>query len=107
MVLTIVDLPAPLSPTRPTTSPGCTAKSTRSNAWTGPNRLLTPSSSRSGAPSLISARDSRFFARRRVGTRAEFSGGHKFICDHRRLDVVLGHGDRVEQHRRDLAGAVV
>ena len=49
IVLTSVDLPAPLSPTRPTTSPAWTAKSTRSRAWTGPKRLLTPSSARSGA----------------------------------------------------------
>src|SRR3954454_18182606 len=49
MTLTSVDLPAPLSPTRPTTSVGLTSKSTLSSAWTAPNRLLTPRSSSSGA----------------------------------------------------------
>src|SRR5437764_7330409 len=42
-ILTRVDLPAPLSPTRATTSPARTSKSTPSRAWTGPKRLLTPS----------------------------------------------------------------
>src|SRR4051794_22413106 len=107
IVFTIVDLPAPLSPTRPTTSPALTAKSTRSNAWTGPNALLTPSSSRSGVPAAISARDSCFFARRRVGAGAEFGSGDEAVGDDRALDVVFDHGDRFEQHRRDFAGAVV
>src|SRR3954452_16830005 len=49
MTLTSVDLPAPLSPTRPTTSPAPTLKSTPSRAWTAPKRLLTPRSSSSGA----------------------------------------------------------
>src|SRR3954452_11363572 len=44
MVFTRVDLPAPLSPTRATTSPALTSKSTPSSAWTAPNRLLTPPS---------------------------------------------------------------
>ena len=57
---TSVDLPAPLSPTRATTSPASTAKSTRSRAWTGPNRLLTPSSASSGAPSCSSSASPRF-----------------------------------------------
>ena len=39
IVLTSVDLPAPLSPTRPTTSPGMTRRSTPFNARTAPNRL--------------------------------------------------------------------
>src|SRR3954451_11216027 len=49
MTLTSVDLPAPLSPTSPTTSPALTWKSTSSRAWTAPKRLLTPRSSSSGA----------------------------------------------------------
>ena len=44
MVLTSVDLPAPLSPTRATTSPARTSKSTSVSAWTAPNRLLIPRS---------------------------------------------------------------
>src|SRR5207249_1733326 len=47
---TIVDLPAPLSPTSATTSARRTSKSTWSSACTAPNRLETPRSSRSGAP---------------------------------------------------------
>src|SRR3954451_18990951 len=98
IALTIVDLPAPLSPTRPTTSPALTAKSTRSRAWTGPNRLLTPSNSRSGVPAVISAGDSGFFAGGRVGTGAEFGRRDEFVFDHRVFDVVFGHGDRFQQH---------
>src|SRR5580765_4723574 len=107
IALTRVDLPAPLSPTRPTTSPPCTAKSTRSRAWTGPKRLLTPSSSRSGAPVAISPRDPGFFARFRVAARAQFGFRDEPVLDHGALHVVLGHRDRFEQHRRDLGLAVV
>src|SRR5436305_15332090 len=90
IALTSVDLPAPLSPTRPTTSPALTVKSTRSRAWTGPNRLLTPSSSRSGVPSAaISTGDSRFFAGGRVGAGAEFGGADEPVLDHGVLDVVF------------------
>src|SRR5215218_759220 len=107
IAFTSVDLPAPLSPTRPITSPAWTAKSTRSKAWTGPNRLLTPSSSRSGVPSAISTGDSRFFAVGRVGTGAEFRGADEPVFDHRVLDVVLGHCHRFEDRRRDVGLAVV
>src|SRR3954452_9439355 len=107
IALTIVDLPAPLSPTSPTTSPALTAKSTRSRAWTGPNRLLTPSSSRSGVPSAISTGDSRFFAVGRVGAGAEFGGFDEAVFDHRVFDVVLGHRHRFEDRRRDVGLAVV
>src|SRR5436305_847502 len=108
IALTSVDLPAPLSPTRPTTSPALTVKSTRSKAWTGPNRLLMPSSSRSGVPSAaISARDSRFFACRLVGARAQFGGGDEPVFDHGRFDIVFGHRDRFQQHRRYFGFAVV
>src|SRR5207302_9549173 len=54
MVLTRVDLPAPLSPTRPTTSPAATSKSTPSSACTAPNLLLTPRRARSGVLEFIS-----------------------------------------------------
>src|SRR5689334_668928 len=43
-----VDLPAPLSPTRATTSPAWTSKSTPESASTAPNRLLTPLASSRG-----------------------------------------------------------
>src|SRR3954452_17500933 len=107
IALTSVDLPAPLSPTRPITSPARTAKSTRSKAWTGPNRLLTPSSSRSGVPSAISTGDSRFFAVGRVGTGAEFGGADEPVFDHRVLDVVFDHRNRFEDRRGDVGLAVV
>src|ERR1700748_228486 len=97
IVFTIVDLPAPLSPTRPTTSPARTAKSTRSRAWTGANCLLTPSSSRRGAAALISPRDPRFFARARVGAGAKFGGGDEAVGDDRALHVVFGDSDRFQQ----------
>ena len=95
IVFTSVDLPAPLSPTRPTTSPAWTAKSTRSRAWTGPNRLLTPSSSRSGAPSAHRQPEiPASLQAGRVGAGAEFGGGDEPVGDDRALDVVFGHRDR-------------
>src|SRR5262245_28618413 len=45
-----VDFPAPLSPTRPTTSPDQTSKSTSRKACTAPNALLVPVSSKAGSP---------------------------------------------------------
>src|SRR5579863_9600143 len=42
MILMRVDLPAPLSPTSPTTSPEYTSKSTFCNACTVPNAFETP-----------------------------------------------------------------
>src|SRR3954468_18936819 len=54
MVFTSVDLPAPLSPTRPTTSPGATSRSTPSRACTAPNLLLTPRSESKGLSAFIS-----------------------------------------------------
>src|ERR1044071_8952085 len=44
MVLTSVDLPAPLSPTRASTSPARTSSSMFFKAWTAPKRLETPRS---------------------------------------------------------------
>src|SRR6187551_2854620 len=43
-----VDLPAPLSPTRPITSPVRTSNSTSLSAWTEPKLFEIPWSSRSG-----------------------------------------------------------
>jgi hypothetical protein len=48
--LIVTDLPAPLSPASAVTLPGGTSKLIRVNACTGPNRLVTPRSSNSGAP---------------------------------------------------------
>src|SRR4249920_3131645 len=107
IALTSVDLPAPLSPTRPTTSPSPTVKSTRSRAWTGPNRLLTPSSSRRVFPEAIWLGDPQFFARLHVGAGTEFVGGYEFVFYHGVLDVFFGHRDRFEQNRWHLGLAVV
>ena len=46
MILTSVDLPAPLSPIRPTTSPGLSDRDTSLSAWMAPKCLETPVSSR-------------------------------------------------------------
>src|SRR5918996_3571116 len=48
-ILIRVDLPAPLSPSRPTTSPGRTSKPTSSSATTGPKRLVRASTRSSDA----------------------------------------------------------
>ncbi len=47
-ILTIVDLPAPLAPSRACASPGRTVRSTARRATTGPNALATAVASRSG-----------------------------------------------------------
>src|SRR5699024_15632 len=57
MTLIRVDLPAPLSPTRPTTSPRPTVRWMSVRAWTAPNRLLMPRSSSTGSLSPPGARD--------------------------------------------------
>src|SRR3954452_11168580 len=117
MTLTSVDLPAPLSPTRPTTSPSPTWKSTPSRAWTAPKRLLTPRSSSSEAVAvavafmpgtlLLGPRDARRLAGALVLARAELRGRPEAVLDDRVLDVGLGHGDRLEDHRRDALLGVV
>src|SRR3954449_1313559 len=50
MMRTRVDLPAPLSPIRPTTSPAPTVRSTPCKARMAPNCLPRPLSSRTGCP---------------------------------------------------------
>src|SRR5271156_912644 len=54
MIFISVLFPAPFSPATPWIEPGRSAKSTPRNAWTPPNALVTPVSSRRGA--AISAR---------------------------------------------------
>jgi hypothetical protein len=49
-----VDFPAPLSPTRATTSPAWTSKSTPARAWTAPNRLEAPRTESSGVRVAVS-----------------------------------------------------
>src|SRR3954470_14524724 len=117
MVFTSVDLPAPLSPTRATTSAGWTRKSTPSSAWTGPKLLLTPSRERTGWIELMTCTlfsacwpggrpvsrppcapllNARRLARARVLRRADLLLGPEPVLDDRVVDVVLGHRHRGE-----------
>src|ERR1700751_747256 len=113
MVLTSVDLPAPLSPTSATTSPGRTSKSTSWSACTGPKRLLTPSRARSGPFAFTRAARSRFRLSddRRLGCAGELCGA-VVVClfvpvlDDR-VHVRLYHGKRPQDHRRHALLAVV
>src|SRR3954469_2902927 len=59
-VLTRVDFPAPLSPTRAITSPVRTSKSTSASAWTDPNDFVIPRSCKVG----VSVTVSRFLPQR-------------------------------------------
>src|SRR3954451_5190752 len=114
IVFTSVDLPAPLSPTRATTSPGCTARSTSVSAWTAPNRLETPRSSSTGALIASAIGISGFSASVRVGSRSDRFGtgqgpphgpgaGRRRRPDHRGRsagDADLGGGvEAVGDHR--------
>src|SRR5436190_6909312 len=135
MVLTSVDLPAPLSPTSPTTSPAFTSKSMSLSACTGPNRLLTPFSCSRGAfafmsvpfrfvgfpsprrvaPSRHPAKrgavrgscDSRRLARGRVRARADLRRRPEPVLDDRAVDVGLGDRHRSEDRRRHVLLSVV
>src|SRR3954447_20259790 len=117
MTLTSVDLPAPLSPTRPTTSASPTWKSTPSRAWTAPKRLLTPRSSSSGAVAvavafmsgtlLLGPGDAGRLAGALVLAGAELRRRPEAVLDDRVLDVGLDDGDRLEDHRRHVLLAVV
>src|SRR3954447_15375456 len=109
MTLTSVDFPAPLSPTRPTTSPAARAKSTPSSAWTAPKRLLTPRSSRSGAAVVTSdifallasgPGDAGLLAVGLVLAGADLRRLPEPVLDDGVLDVGLGDRDRLEDHRR-------
>src|SRR4051812_29417063 len=105
MHLMSVDLPAPLSPTRAMTSPAATRKSTWYSAWTAPNRFETPRSSRTGWLSVIGS-DPCLRAEIRVLAGADVLLLEEPVLE-RHVDVVLRDRDGVEQHRRDLAAAVV
>src|SRR5436305_11777878 len=118
MTLTRVDLPAPLSPTSPTTSPAATSKSTPSSACTTPNLLLTPRRASSGVLEFMwscpfAARrraaprrpapgtrllDARRLARGRVGGRADLRNRPELVLDDRVLDVALRDRDRSQDH---------
>src|SRR5262245_16548200 len=118
ITLTRVDLPAPLSPTRATTSPGYTSKSTSERAWPPPKRLLIPCRSSSGARTAVLMRpnlltggrgggwppaaartaarvmrtllDARGLAGVGVGRRADLLRSPEAVLDDRVLDIVLG-----------------
>src|SRR3954452_14458419 len=114
MTLTSVDFPAPLSPTRPTTSPGMTRKSTPLSARTAPNRLVIPLTSRRGVVSVISGSspsvrllDSGCLTARRVAAGADLRSLPEPVLDDRVLDVVLRHRDGLEEDRRHVDLAVV
>src|SRR3954469_16803291 len=131
-LLTSVDLPAPLSPTRAMTSPERTSKSTPRRACTAPNRLCTPRSSSSGvslnvSPPPLQAHEGRRAERRpsdRVSWLREPSGSavllvlaladvaglQEPVLDDGVLDVVLGDRQRGQQDRgcrRALVGRLV
>src|SRR5215207_5890115 len=131
IVFTSVDLPAPLSPTSATTSPGRTSKSTSLSAWTGPKLLLTPFRASTGVLSLafitrllsrgrtrgaprgapaFSSRhllDASFLAASGVLAGADLVHRPELVLDNRVLDVVLRDRHRREQDRRHLLHAVV
>src|SRR6476659_3367009 len=110
MVLTSVDLPAPLSPTSATTSPARTSSSMSFSACTAPNLLDTPVMDRTVSvaagevvvvmvPSSAQARGGTG-----LGEVARADGGDRVdaVLDDGVLDVGLGHGHRREQRGRDV-----
>src|SRR5665648_214154 len=119
MALMSVDLPAPLSPTSATTSPASTSKSTPVRASRGPNRLLTPFSARRGGAVVVAFMAGTCsspnplllnpggLACCRVGAGADGLGRPEAVRDHGALDVVLGHGDRIQDDGVDVLGTVV
>src|SRR5215467_11399736 len=106
MVLTSVDLPAPLSPTRPTTSPAWTSKSTSVRAWTAPKCLLMPFSSSTGASfwAVLPSGDPKRFASVGVCAGADLAGRPEAVRHDRALDVGLDDADRGQKHRLDIGG---
>src|SRR3954452_14638086 len=108
MTFTRVDFPAPLSPTRATTSPAATWKSTSERACTAPKRLLMPRSSRTGLASLMSGTsafllaDARVRAGLLVRAGADLVSRPEAVLDDGVVDVVLGDRDRLQQHGRHL-----
>src|SRR4249920_1650561 len=88
MIFTRVDLPAPLSPISPTTSPARSASETSVSAWIAPKCLEIPSSSRTAAAIRLLGR-----ALAEVGGRAFVEAGVQRVGD-------LLAADQVDQHRR-------
>src|SRR5438128_9403754 len=84
MTLTRVDLPAPLSPTRATTSPAWTSTDAPSSAWTEPKDLVMFRIEISGVPRLA----------RGEATAAEWG------CVLAMIDLLGGKGRRSRRPRR-------
>src|SRR5277367_2577531 len=81
MIFINVLLPAPFSPARPWIEPGRSAKSTPRNAWTPPNALVTPvSSRRGGAISRDAGSDEELFLHPSHAVRVGL-GDHRAIGD--------------------------
>src|SRR5262245_12006695 len=109
ITLIIVDLPAPLSPTRATTSPAYTSSEASLRASTAPKRFVMPCSDRTG-PSFISPRastDAELLAGLRVLLGADLLWRVEAVLDDGVLHVLLGHRHRREQDRLDVGRAVV
>src|SRR3954454_1633385 len=119
IALISVDLPAPLSPTRATTSPAPTSKSTSVRASTAPNLFVTPLTSRRGRSGAAVAEAvvtcSRFLvlldavlgAGRLVRTGADLRRLPEAVLDDRRLDLVRGHRDHGQLLGLDVDLAIV
>src|SRR5579859_3967962 len=112
-VLTSVDLPAPLAPTRVTISPGCTRSDTPLSAWTWPYETWRSSiSSMCGLLSQIGFNDGRVTAdhgRWAFGDLlAVIKDGNLLAHRHHQLHMMLDQQDRdtllaqVEQHLFEL-----
>src|SRR5215217_2367724 len=119
MVFTSVDLPAPLSPTRASTSPARTSRSMFFNAWTAPKRLEMPRRDstvvastgwvgvgvtvmcRSVSCDLLQAGSG---AGGLEGGRADVRHLVDAVLDDGVLDVGLGDRDRAEDRRRHAVG---
>src|SRR3990170_2239013 len=90
-ILMVVVLPAPLGPRNPKISPRCTPNVTPSTAVKVPNRLVSLSTSMTGAPSRIAGarcRPSRFSRRGR--TRDFLGAGHQGNKDVLQRGLALG-----------------
>src|ERR1700677_4213586 len=94
MIFISVLLPAPFSPATPWIEPGRSAKSTPRNAWTPPNALVTPVSSKRGGaifrPSLEGVRPS---PRESAGRGEETRGSDQELLLHPEHAVGVGLGD--------------
>src|SRR5689334_15441748 len=99
-----VDLPAPFSPRRPWISPLRTARSTASQATTGPKHFVTPRSSSAGAPRvretlLVRSSDMSRSELRDLVVDLDLAAAD--VLDERLQRGVLGGGATADLHGRD------